>query len=120
MTRLIGPIHPSSNYSSGASFLPGRAPSLHSIGPVHDLHRPVMAANVARPCGSEQVVAVWDGQPADGRGATGDVVVAARERVEWTEGRRYMSLELLAKSRIRIVSIELNPTPTSQPWEPTH
>jgi putative transposase len=37
--------------------------------------------------------------------------VLAEQSDEWTEGRRYMSLELLAKSRIRIVSAEPNPTP---------
>jgi transposase-like protein len=37
--------------------------------------------------------------------------VLAEQSDEWTEGRRYMSLELLAKSRIRIVSAETNPTP---------
>jgi putative transposase len=46
--------------------------------------------------------------------------VLAEQSDEWTEGRRYMSLELLAKSRIRIVSIEAQPTPgeptvTTQP-----
>jgi hypothetical protein len=41
--------------------------------------------------------------------------VLAEQSDEWTEGRRYMSLELLAKSRIRVVSIEPNPTPA----EPT-
>ena len=37
--------------------------------------------------------------------------VLAEQSDEWTEGRRYMSLELLAKSRIRIVPAEPNPTP---------
>jgi transposase-like protein len=37
--------------------------------------------------------------------------VLAEQSDEWTENRRYMSLELLAKSRIRIVTTE--PTPTS-------
>jgi hypothetical protein len=37
--------------------------------------------------------------------------VLAEQSDEWTEGRRYMSLELLAKSRIRIVFIEAQPTP---------
>jgi putative transposase len=32
--------------------------------------------------------------------------VLAEQSDEWTEGRRYMSLELLAKSRIRIVTTE--------------
>ena len=46
--------------------------------------------------------------------------VLAEQSDEWTEGRRYMSLELLTKSRIRIVSIEPQPTPgeptvTTQP-----
>lgn len=39
----------------------------------------------------DAMVAVWDGKPADGRGGTGDVVEAARERgipvtVVWPEG----------------------------------
>jgi hypothetical protein len=39
----------------------------------------------------EAMVAVWDGQPADGRGGTGDVVDAARERdipvsIVWPDG----------------------------------
>jgi putative transposase len=41
--------------------------------------------------------------------------VLAEQNDEWTEGRRYMSLELLAKSRIRIISTEPNPAPN----EPT-
>jgi transposase-like protein len=36
--------------------------------------------------------------------------VLAEQSDEWTEGRRYMSLDILAKSRIRIVTIEPNPT----------
>ena len=39
----------------------------------------------------DRVVAVWDGQPSDGRGGTGDVVATARERglpitVIWPDG----------------------------------
>jgi transposase-like protein len=41
--------------------------------------------------------------------------VLAEQSDEWTEGRHYMSLELLAKSRIRIVSLE----PDLVPGEPT-
>jgi putative transposase len=37
--------------------------------------------------------------------------VLAGQSDEWTEGRRHISLELLAKSRIRIVSIEPSSTP---------
>jgi transposase-like protein len=36
--------------------------------------------------------------------------VLAEQSDEWTEGRRYMSLDILTKSRIRIVTIEPNPT----------
>jgi putative transposase len=36
--------------------------------------------------------------------------VLAEQSDEWTEGRRYMGLELLAKSRIRIVTTEPEPT----------
>jgi transposase-like protein len=39
--------------------------------------------------------------------------VLAEQHDEWTEGRRYMSLELLAKSRIRIVPAETNPAPST-------
>ena len=39
--------------------------------------------------------------------------VLAEQSDEWTEGRRYMSLELLAKSRIRIISTEPKPTPST-------
>jgi putative transposase len=41
--------------------------------------------------------------------------VLAEQSDEWTEGRRYMGLELLAKSRIRIVTAE--PAPATD--EPT-
>ena len=39
----------------------------------------------------DRMVAVWDGQPSDGRGGTGDVVATARERglpltVTWPDG----------------------------------
>jgi putative transposase len=37
--------------------------------------------------------------------------VLAEQSDEWTEGRRYMSLELLTKSRIRVVPAEPNPSP---------
>jgi transposase-like protein len=37
--------------------------------------------------------------------------VLAEQSDEWTENRRYMSLELLAKSRIRIVTAEPDPKP---------
>jgi len=37
--------------------------------------------------------------------------VLAEQSDEWTENRRYMSLELLAKSRTRIVTSEPTPTP---------
>jgi hypothetical protein len=37
----------------------------------------------------------------------------AEQHNKWTEGRRYMSLELLAKSRIRIVPAEPNPVPNT-------
>lgn len=43
----------------------------------------------------DSMIAVWDGQPADGLGGTGDVVTVARERgipvtVVWPEGGRRM------------------------------
>jgi putative transposase len=45
--------------------------------------------------------------------------VLAEQSDEWTEGRRYMSLEALAKSRIRIVTSQPNtphePTTTTEP-----
>jgi transposase-like protein len=40
--------------------------------------------------------------------------VLAEQSDEWTEGRRYMSLEVLAKSRIRIVT-----SPPDTPAKPT-
>jgi putative transposase len=40
--------------------------------------------------------------------------VLAEQSDEWTEGRRYMSLELLAKSRIRIVVTEPDPATPQQ------
>ncbi|TQM37034.1 IS256 family transposase [Pseudonocardia cypriaca] len=40
--------------------------------------------------------------------------VLAEQSDEWTEGRRYMGLELLAKSRIRIITTEPDPA-TSEP-----
>jgi transposase-like protein len=39
--------------------------------------------------------------------------VLAEQSDEWTEGRRYMGLELLAKSRIRIIATE--PDPAGEP-----
>jgi putative transposase len=39
--------------------------------------------------------------------------VLAEQHDEWTEGRRYMSLELLAKSRIRIVPAEPHLAPST-------
>lgn len=50
-----------------------------------------MAASEAVLTGVEAMVAVWDGQPSDGHGGTGDVVVAARDRgmpvtVVWPAG----------------------------------
>ena len=45
--------------------------------------------------------------------------VLAEQTDEWTEGRRYMSLEALAKSRIRIVTPQPNtphePATTTEP-----
>jgi putative transposase len=41
--------------------------------------------------------------------------VLAEQSDEWTEGRRYMGLELLAKSRIRIVTTDPDPTTTEPP-----
>ncbi|MEU7816344.1 IS256 family transposase, partial [Pseudonocardia sp. NPDC049154] len=40
--------------------------------------------------------------------------VLAEQSDEWTEGRRYMSLELLAKSRLRIVIAEPDPATPQQ------
>ena len=50
-----------------------------------------MAASETVLSGVERIVAVWDGQPSDGHGGTGDVVEAAKERgipvdVVWPEG----------------------------------
>ena len=50
-----------------------------------------MAASEALLDDVEHVVAVWDGQPSDGHGGTGDVVAAARARglpvtAVWPEG----------------------------------
>ncbi|MWY79998.1 IS256 family transposase, partial [Francisella tularensis] len=43
--------------------------------------------------------------------------VLAEQSDEWTEGRRYMGLELLTKCRIRIVTTE--PDPGREPTETT-
>jgi hypothetical protein len=50
-----------------------------------------MAASEAVLGSIDHLVAVWDGEPSDGHGGTGDVVVAARERgvpvtVVWPDG----------------------------------
>jgi len=50
-----------------------------------------MAASEAVLAAAEAMVAVWDGQPSDGHGGTGDVVTAARSRglpvtVVWPAG----------------------------------
>jgi hypothetical protein len=50
-----------------------------------------MAASEAVLSGVDAIVAVWDGQPSDGHGGTGDVVTAARQRrlpvtVVWPAG----------------------------------
>jgi hypothetical protein len=44
--------------------------------------------------------------------------VLAEQSDEWTEGRRYMRLELLAKSRIRIVTTEPHRRQASRPRQP--
>lgn len=54
------------------------------------------------------VVGIFPGRPSLIR-LVGTVL--AEQSDEGTEGRRYMSLELLTKSRIRIVTIEPNPNP---------
>lgn len=58
------------------------------------------------------VVGIFPGRPALIRlvGA-----VLAEQSDEWTEGRRYMGLELLAKSRIRIITTEPAPATTGAP-----
>jgi transposase-like protein len=58
------------------------------------------------------VVGIFPGRPALIRlvGA-----VLAEQSDEWTEGRRYMGLELLAKSRIRIITTNPEPSPSEPP-----
>ncbi|GAA5125888.1 hypothetical protein GCM10023320_40920 [Pseudonocardia adelaidensis] len=41
--------------------------------------------------------------------------VLAEQSYEWTEGRRYSGMELLAKSRIRIVATEPDPAASELP-----
>ncbi len=43
--------------------------------------------------------------------------VLAEQSDEWTEGRRYMGLDVLARSRVRIIA-ETDPTPTTSPVTP--
>jgi len=43
--------------------------------------------------------------------------VLAEQSDEWTEGRRYMGLDVLARSRVRIIA-ETDPAPTTSPVTP--
>jgi hypothetical protein len=69
----------------------GRAVQVH-VMPFETSNRAAyMAASEALLGGVDHLVAVWDGEPSDGHGGTGDVVSAARERgvpvtVVWPDG----------------------------------
>jgi putative transposase len=45
--------------------------------------------------------------------------VLAEQSDEWTEGRRYMSRELVTKSRVRIITTDAHPTTPDQPTQTT-
>jgi hypothetical protein len=68
-----------------------RAATVHTL-PFDTANRDAyMAASETVLSTVDHIVAVWDGQPADGHGGTGDVVAAARERgtpvtVVWPAG----------------------------------
>lgn len=69
----------------------GRASSVRTLPYERSDRDAYMAASETVLSTVDEIVAVWDGQPADGHGGTGDVVVAARERglpvtVVWPEG----------------------------------
>lgn len=69
----------------------GKAANVHVMPFAESNREAYMAASEHVLSTVDAMVAVWDGKPADGRGGTGDVVEAARERgipvtVVWPEG----------------------------------
>lgn len=69
----------------------GRASTVRTLPFEHSDREAYMAASEAVLATVDRIVAVWDGQPSDGHGGTGDVVAAARERglpvtVVWPAG----------------------------------
>jgi hypothetical protein len=87
-----------------------RLASSHGVG-----ETPADAGGGIEPAGPPPAVEVQVrvGGAADDRRRTRLIrlvgAVLAEQNDEWTEGRRYMGLELLAKSRIRIITTEPDP-----------
>lgn len=71
--------------------LVGRAATARTLPFEQSSREAYLAASEAVLSAADRIVAVWDGQPANGHGGTGDVVAAARGRgvpvtVVWPDG----------------------------------